>query len=462
MGTKGFWKNYCEFPRCRFFFRRPFIAIIGIVCYNNTVIFKGVIVLNSPFHTEAPEKVRSVPETKVSGGHHSDFLRSAVCIVLFLALLAALVWGCYDVYKNPQEHYPLKTVNTPEAPADAPSSGQSGTQTGLQPVTQMAANTGATGTDVAGADAIVARMGEHHLTNQEFIYYYWDSFFALYDQLGSYLSSYMNFATPFDQQLATDSQTWHEYLSTMALENWKQTTMLCDEAQKNGYVLSDEDQAYLDDSMASLTSYAEKAGYDKAEGYLYHLFDPCADLDSYYSYNRNSVYASCYANDRYQAFYDEVYDPNAAVQYCVNVRHILLQPGEGEDMSAALTQAENLYEEWKQNPTEDNFIALAGEHTTDPGSQSNGGLYEDVSPGQMVTNFNDWCFDESRQPGDHGIVETEYGYHIMYFVGNSDTVYSDANDTATQEQYTLWLDDLFAGAQYVPQLENVTFTQKAQ
>ena len=427
------------------------------------VTFKGVIVLNSPFRTEAPEKVRIVPETKVSGGHHSDVFRSAVCLVLFFALLAALVWGCYDVFKNPQEHYPLKVVNTPaqDPAADAPSSAPSA-QAALLPVTNMAANQGTTGTGVAGADAIVARMGEHQLSNQEFIYYYWDGFYALYNQMGSYLTSYLNFATPFDQQMATDAMTWHDYLSTMALENWKQTMTLCDEAQKNGYVLADDDQAYLDDSMESLKSYSQMAGYADEEGYLHHLFDPCADTESYYQYNLDSVIASCYANDQYQAFYDDVYDPNAAVQYCVNVRHILLQPGEGEDMSAALTQAENLYEEWKLNPTEDNFSALAVEHTTDLGSQTNGGLYEDVYPGQMVTNFNDWCFDETRQPGDHGIVETEYGYHIMYFVGNSDTVYSDANDTAAQEQYTLWLDDLFAGVQYVPQLENAVFTLKAE
>ena len=76
--------------------------------------------MNSPFHTEAPEKVRSVPEAKVSGGHHSDFLRSAVCIILFFGLLATLVWGCYDVYKNPMEHYPRKKVNVVEAPPTRP------------------------------------------------------------------------------------------------------------------------------------------------------------------------------------------------------------------------------------------------------------------------------------------------------------------------------------------------------
>jgi len=34
----------------------------------------------------------------------------------------------------------------------------------------------------------------------------------------------------------------------------------------------------------------------------------------------------------------------------------------------------------------------------------------------MVKNFNDWCFDPNRQVGDTGIVQTDFGYHIIYFV----------------------------------------------
>ena len=43
----------------------------------------------------------------------------------------------------------------------------------------------------------------------------------------------------------------------------------------------------------------------------------------------------------------------------------------------------------------------------------------------MVTNFNDWCFDEVRKPGDTGIVESTYGYHVMYYVGDSEQNYRD-------------------------------------
>ena len=43
----------------------------------------------------------------------------------------------------------------------------------------------------------------------------------------------------------------------------------------------------------------------------------------------------------------------------------------------------------------------------------------------MVAAFNDWCFDSSRKPGDTGIVETTYGYHVMYFVGTTGQTYRD-------------------------------------
>ena len=34
----------------------------------------------------------------------------------------------------------------------------------------------------------------------------------------------------------------------------------------------------------------------------------------------------------------------------------------------------------------------------------------------MVDAFKNWCL-EKHNPGDTGIVESDYGYHIMYFVG---------------------------------------------
>jgi hypothetical protein len=75
--------------------------------------------------------------------------------------------------------------------------------------------------------------------------------------------------------------------------------------------------------------------------------------------------------------------------------------------------------EWlSKHNDEDGFSVMAQVYSQDPGSASNGGLYENVYKGQMVEPFENWCFDESRQYGDYGIVKTNYGYHIMYFVSS--------------------------------------------
>ena len=123
-----------------------------------------------------------------------------------------------------------------------------------------------------------------------------------------------------------------------------------------------------------------------------------------------------------------------------NVRHILVAPAhehaEGEthedgetysaeEMAAAKATAEEILASWKAGEaTEEAFALLANEKSAD-GDGTTGGLYENVYPGQMVQNFNDWCYDAARKTGDTGIVESEYGYHVMYFVGDSAMNYRD-------------------------------------
>jgi len=140
----------------------------------------------------------------------------------------------------------------------------------------------------------------------------------------------------------------------------------------------------------------------------------------------------------------------------VNVRHMLAGFEGGttengtttysdEEKAAAKEKAESWLQTWEDgDATEESFAALATENTTDPGSKDNGGLYENVYPGQMVSAFNNWCFDENRKAGDTGIVETSYGYHVMYFVGQSDETYREylVKNDLTSEDYTNWYNAL--------------------
>ena len=159
----------------------------------------------------------------------------------------------------------------------------------------------------------------------------------------------------------------------------------------------------------------------------------------------------------------------------VDVRHILFQPdttgldSKSETYDADLqvrrdeakAKAEDALAQWKAgDATEDSFAALANELSEDGGSNTNGGLYTEVYKGQMVTEFNDWCFAEGRKTGDTGIVFNENtGYHVMYFVGE-DTPYwkVEVRNKLTENDFNAWVDGLYdsaeitlddAGMQYV-------------
>ena len=121
----------------------------------------------------------------------------------------------------------------------------------------------------------------------------------------------------------------------------------------------------------------------------------------------------------------------------VNVRHILVAYEGGttdasgntvyssEEKLAAEFEAMKLLDQWKKGEmTEEACAALANQYSDD-GDGTTGGLYTDVYPGQMVPQFNDWCFDESRKPGDTDIVNTTYGSHVMFYAGDSDILYRD-------------------------------------
>ena len=97
-----------------------------------------------------------------------------------------------------------------------------------------------------------------------------------------------------------------------------------------------------------------------------------------------------------------------------------------EEKAAALTEAEALLAEWKAGEaTEASFAELANLKSSD-GDGTTGGLYKYVGLNTgFVEPFENWAADEARQVGDTEIVESVYGYHVMYFVGNSGRTYRD-------------------------------------
>ena len=121
-------------------------------------------------------------------------------------------------------------------------------------------------------------------------------------------------------------------------------------------------------------------------------------------------------------------------EYTVGVRHILIVPEnvafdedtdpeefmqlEAEALAVAEAQAEEILAQWRADgATEEAFIALVREYSEDYRGEDNPGFYGGIhSRTEFVPEFRAWAIDESRRPGDVEIVETMFGFHIMYFV----------------------------------------------
>lgn len=211
--------------------------------------------------------------------------------------------------------------------------------------------------------------------------------------------------------------------------------------QNAGYAIATADHNHDDGSEHSDDETLEYPGLD-------WLFSSDRKAGDIYQYSTSVVY---------------VLEPAAVPEASsVNVRHILIAPETDDDSTdktsataeqwaTALEKAQSIVNEFNSgNKSEDSFAELATENTTDTGSASNGGLYENVVPGQMVDAFETWALDPDRKTGDVDIVQTNYGYHIMYFVGDTGTSIwkvnaesaissEDANSAADEldESYTI-------------------------
>lgn len=117
-----------------------------------------------------------------------------------------------------------------------------------------------------------------------------------------------------------------------------------------------------------------------------------------------------------------------------SARHILLSNGVYKDS----TKAEFLYSEWEKAAfAEGNFVSMAKQYSDDSSTSANGGLLDNIIPGTIVEPMDAWVFDSARNPGDHAIIESGLGWHLVYYIGegNMPAWAAEANAALATETY---------------------------
>ena len=367
--------------------------------------------------------------------------------LISLLLAACLLFGLLTACGSDETADP--TEATSEVPTEAPT--ETTPFTGGNDVTALSnyAINEASPHD-ANMSTVIAldADGNPAMTNSMLQFVYWLEFFNFMNYYGDYASYFgLDTSVPLAEQSSmAENRTWEQYFLESATEGFAQQYSLYRAALADNYVITDEEQKTLDDILdpaGSIATGAAENGYASATEYMQNTFGPGVDLQDYYDYVTIYLTANSYYNhllettdeEAASAYYDahaeDYLSQNIQKVNNVSVRHILIQP-EGEQdaetgdypeeaWAAALEKANEILAQWQEDPTEDNFAALANEYSADGGSNTNGGLYEDFDTATMVAEFTDWSFDPARVHGDTGIVKTAYGYHIMYFVEQTET-----------------------------------------
>ena len=401
----------------------------------------------------------------------------AVAAVVFLA---AALFGIIAVGFGADEEITVEVVETVAAEATIPADGNPADETakGSYTASDEAVR--------AAADTVVANMGDYTLTNGQLQVYYWMEVQNFLSSYGSYAAYFgLDVSQPLDVQvcgLSELGETWQQFFLASALNTWKNHQVLAAEAELANYEMDAAMAAELENTRASMEQNAAMYGFESAEELLAYNVGRGASIEDYLHfmnlyypgtlYFNEQVEANAPTAEEVEAYFtenEEAYLQNglAREDKYVDVRHVLIMP-EGADSSnirtetfdeaaweAGRVKAEELLAAWEAgDKSEESFAQLAVDHSQD-GSAVNGGLYTDVVKGQMVEAFENWCFDETRAYGDYGIVKTEFGYHLMFYVGSRPVWVEYAESDLMNQRASELLNTLLAKYTMEADFENI-------
>lgn len=316
------------------------------------------------------------------------------------------------------------------------------------------------------ADEVIAKVGDQTLTNEQLQVYYWltvQDYVYQYEyaiNMGADTELGFSLKKPLSEQVydLKTGKTFEQFFLENALESWRRYASFVQLSKDVDYVLSKDIQDFLDGYKEDLEAAAKENGYGDAEAYVDAEISKGSSADAYYDYVCTQYTALGYLQtkepemaptqeeieDYYKAHEEELvdagYDKSVGKYY--DVRHIFVTV-QGEMGESGYTdaqweecraKAQKLLDDFLANePTEQKFAELAIKNSEDPGSAANGGLYANLTKNYgFIKEFEDWYTDESRKPGDTGIVKntgsSKVGYHVMYF-SDSREIWKDQVET---------------------------------
>lgn len=303
-----------------------------------------------------------------------------------------------------------------------------------------------------------------HINNQkysvaDFNYSYFLEYNSYCQQMQNAMGEYASVMLPDTSKSLKDQFqdeengiTWAKFFENRALERMKNITMLCAEAEAEGFTLSEEGIAAVDSEMSNLGLYASYYNFQDTASYLQAFYGDSM-TERIYRANLERVRLAQEYSEHKKASY--VYEDKALMDYYnereddydyLNYRSFFIS-ADAENGVGSMEKAKLAAENFRSKVTDEkSFIDQAVENA----SEANREYYADPSitlqsvKGKDITaDYREWLLDSARKYGDVEIFayesgasaddgeESSYssaeGYHVLFFIERDKNDYDSVN-----------------------------------
>ena len=352
-------------------------------------------------------------------------IASALCVVMLLAAAT----GCRNsAVSEPTDasESPAATDSAGEASA-SPDASESPAATEDSASTGDETSSGSEETTSIGANAANAAAyfsPDEVIMTVNGVDYDWQKFFYLNNYYVNYLEYYNGAFTSWDQTVQ-DGTTVKEYVLEASKDWVLYDAAIRTNAEKLGVSLSEAEKAEVRDTIQETVD-----RYGGEEAFQEQLELNFCTMELYTELSEttalaNKVFAELYGEHGEKLSDDEVAEYTSLDGYLM-AKHILILNSktddngqevalEGEELAAARAKIDEIKAQLDACPPDqiaEKFDELMTQYSEDPGTEAypDGYLFQD---GNMVQEFEDAT--KALEIGQYSdVVETDYGYHIIY------------------------------------------------
>lgn len=234
---------------------------------------------------------------------------------------------------------------------------------------------------------------------------------------------------PLKKQKYDDKQTWFEYINAYVISEVENVLIWCEAAVAHGITLNDDDYAYVESQLTDM----------RVDAVVKHSLDFESYLDeAYFGYVAEEDVRKVLLMEVLAAKYSSVLSEQIKERMTQERLDAYLAGVEGArdttptrnlgHVFASYTSfdEDQAYENCKTAMTrleEKGKTEAALEEIWREFSEDGHMIYENVRQGEMTEAMDKWLFAEGRQVGDIGIISSEDGCHMMFYISEGDPMY---------------------------------------